>query len=146
MRIDGITPDQRLLDLQHASYAIEAELIGDDRIPPLQENLEGLLAAGELRWLGAFDAEDRLVGAVAWEETAELVDLNRLVVDPAALRQGIGLALVKEVLARAGERRVEVSTGRDNAPARRLYERLGFTGLGDVEVIPGLWITSYAKS
>ena len=40
----------KLLALQHAAYAIEAELIGDDRIPPLHEDEAGLIAAG-LSWL-----------------------------------------------------------------------------------------------
>ncbi|MFI6298222.1 GNAT family N-acetyltransferase [Nonomuraea sp. NPDC050790] len=142
MHITSITPDQRLLDLQHAAYAIEAEIIGDDRIPPLHEDLAGLQGAA-LIWLGAFDDEGTLTGAVAWEETAGLLDINRLIVDPGVLRQGIGRTLVKEVLARAGGRKVIVSTGRDNTPARTLYERLGFGNTGDTEVIPGLWITSY---
>jgi hypothetical protein len=36
---------QELLGLQRASYAVEAELIGFDGIPPLQEPLEALMAA-----------------------------------------------------------------------------------------------------
>ncbi|MBB6351656.1 GNAT family N-acetyltransferase [Nonomuraea muscovyensis] len=147
MHITGISPHDdplggRLLGLQHAAYAVEAELIGDDRIPPLRESLEDL--RGEpLTWVGAFDDGGRLVGAVAWTESADEVDLDRLVVDPAAHRRGIGRALVEEVLARAGGRRIVVSTGRDNKPARALYERLGFRGRGEHEVIPGLWIASY---
>ena len=35
-----------VLDLQRESYAIEAALIGDDRIPQLTETLEELRAAG----------------------------------------------------------------------------------------------------
>jgi GNAT superfamily N-acetyltransferase len=132
-----------LLALQKAAYAVEAELIGDDRIPPLHESLAELRAQ-PLRWLGAVDEDRRLAGAVAWEETAAEVDVNRLVVHPSALRRGIGRALVKEVLARAGARRVVVSTGRDNTPARTLYERLGFALVGEAEVIPGLWIANYA--
>ncbi|MGN9839133.1 GNAT family N-acetyltransferase [Nonomuraea sp. H19] len=132
-----------LLALQQAAYAIEAQIIGDDRIPPLHESLADLRAQ-PLLWLGAVDEDGRLVGAVAWEETAAEVDVNRLVVHPGALRRGIGRALVKEVLVRAGTRRIVVSTGRDNAPARTLYERLGFALLGEAEVIPGLWIANYA--
>jgi ribosomal protein S18 acetylase RimI-like enzyme len=150
MRISEISPNSetlgpRLLDVQHAAYAIEAKIIGDDRIPPLRETLEELLAQ-PLRWVGAFDEGEELVGAVAWTETADEVDLDRLVVDPAAHRRGVGRALVEEVMGRAGERRIIVSTGRDNAPARGLYERLGFGKVGEVEVIPGLWITNYALS
>ncbi|WP_341716355.1 hypothetical protein QQG74_20350 [Micromonospora sp. FIMYZ51] len=44
---------QALLSIQHAAYAVEASIIGDDRIPPLHETLDGLRAA-PLRWLGAF--------------------------------------------------------------------------------------------
>ncbi|RVX44383.1 acetyltransferase (GNAT) family protein [Nonomuraea polychroma] len=132
-----------LLALQKAAYAVEAELIGDDRIPPLHESLEELRAQ-PLRWLGAVDEDGRLVGAVAWEETGDEVDVNRLVVHPSAVRRGIGRALVKEALVRAGARRVVVATGRDNSPARRLYEGLGFALAGEVEVIPGLWIANYA--
>ncbi|SNT30402.1 Acetyltransferase (GNAT) domain-containing protein [Streptosporangium subroseum] len=147
MRIADIAPDggifgRNLLAVQHAAYAVEAKIIEDDRIPPLHETLEELCAE-RLTWLGAFD-DDRLVGAVAWSETALMVDIDRLVVDPGAHRRGIGGALVREVMARAGERRIVVSTGRANMPARTLYERFGFGGAEDVEVIPGLWITRYA--
>ena len=143
MLISEISPDQPgLLDLQHAAYRVEAEIIGDDRIPPLRETLDQLLAQ-PLAWLGAFDDEGLLVGAVAWAETSDELDLDRLIVRPAAHRQGIGRALVKEILTRAGERGVVVSTGRDNAPARGLYERLGFTLRGEAEPVPGLWIVTY---
>ncbi|MDP9843870.1 GNAT family N-acetyltransferase [Streptosporangium lutulentum] len=147
MRITDVTPDRGtlgrdLLAMQHAAYAVEAKLIEDDRIPPLHETLEDLCAE-RLTWLGAFD-DDRLAGAVAWSETARTVDIDRLVVDPGMHRRGIGGALVREVMARAGDRRIVVSTGRANVPARTLYERLGFGRVEDVEVIPGLWITRYA--
>ena len=33
-----------LLDLQKAAYAVEAQLLGDDRIPPLKETLVGIAA------------------------------------------------------------------------------------------------------
>ncbi|MET9339661.1 MULTISPECIES: GNAT family N-acetyltransferase [unclassified Nonomuraea] len=144
MRIDDLEPDRTLLDLQHAAYAVEAELIGDDRIPPLRETLDDLIAA-PLAWRGAFDDEGMLVGAVAWTETDDLVDIDRLVVDPRAHRRGIGRTLVAELLDRADGRTTVVSTGRGNVPARTLYERLGFTRIEDVEVISGLWITRYER-
>ncbi|MFC7586749.1 GNAT family N-acetyltransferase [Nonomuraea antimicrobica] len=144
MRMDDLEPDKTLLDLQHAAYAVEAALIRDDRIPPLHESLDELLAA-PLAWRGAFDDDGTLVGAVAWTETEDLVDIDRLVVDPRAHRRGIGRTLVGELLGRAGERTTVVSTGRDNVPARTLYERFGFTRIEDVEVIAGLWITRYER-
>ena len=123
-----------LLKLQHAAYAREAALIGDDRIPPLHENVEDLRRT-PLRWLGVF-TDGYLIGAVAWMEDSVEVDLHRLIVDPSTARRGIGLALVLAVIGRAGNRRTVVSTGRANIPARSLYERLGF---------PGLWVTRYLR-
>lgn len=130
-----------LLHVQHQAYTIEAAVIGDDRIPPLHEDLQSLQSA-PLRWLGAFTG-DTVVGAVAWTEDPAEVDIDRLLVAPHSHRQGVGSALVRAVLLHAADRRTTVSTGRENLPARRLYERLGFTGAGAEEAIPGLWIARY---
>lgn len=134
---------RELLATQHAAYAVEAGLIQDDRIPPLHEDIHDLCSAS-LRWLGAF-VGDRLVGAVAWVEGLDEYQIDRLIVIPKAHRGGGGAALVREVLIRAGSTCAVVSTGRDNIPARALYERLGFSRVGDREVIPGLWVTDYAR-
>ncbi|RBY97312.1 GNAT family N-acetyltransferase [Blastococcus sp. TF02-8] len=127
--------------LQRAAYAVEAELIGDDRIPALHEGV-GDLASAPLHWVLAED-DGRLLGALAWRESTEQLEVDRLVVEPAAHRRGVGRALVEAVVERADGRDVVVSTGRDNAPARRLYERAGFCERGDREVVPGLWVTDY---
>jgi len=132
-----------LLQAQHAAYAVEAALIQDDRIPPLHDDLDDLRQVS-LLWLGAFVGAT-LVGAVGWTEEAGEVDIDRLLVTPTAHRRGVGSALVRAVLQRAGGRRTVVSTGRDNTPARSLYERLGFSPVGDREVIPCLWVTQYVR-
>jgi GNAT superfamily N-acetyltransferase len=130
-----------LLQLQHAAYAVEATLIQDERIPALHENLDDVRRA-PLLWLGAF-RDGRLSGAVAWTQTTDQVDVDRLVVAPLSHRRGVGSNLVLAVLDRAAHRRTLVSTGRDNLPARRLYEGLGFVHVGDQEVIPSLWTAQY---
>ncbi len=128
----------RLLEIQHAAYAVEARLIGDDRIPPLAEDVAALVAAG-LDWLVATDG-GAVLGALGLRDTAEGVEIDRLVVDPAVARRGTGRALVAAVLADAAGRRVTVSTGHGNAPARRLYAQAGFRETGEREVLPGLWV------
>jgi hypothetical protein len=55
----------RVLELQRRSYAVEARLIGSDRIPPLHESLEELQACGET-FLGAY-VDDRLAAVVSWK-------------------------------------------------------------------------------
>jgi ribosomal protein S18 acetylase RimI-like enzyme len=86
-----------------------------------------------------------VVGAVAVRDTEGLLDVERLFVAPEAFRRGVGSALVAHVVAQAAGRRVVVATGRDNAPARALYERAGFTVVDHAEVEPGLWVTHYAR-
>ncbi len=130
-----------LLKIQQAAYALEATLIDDDRIPALQEDVEDLRSA-PLLWLAA-SIDVRLVGALAWSENDEELDIDRLVVAPDMHRRGVGSALVREVLQRAGKRRAVVSTGRDNTPAKAMYEQLGFTRAEDEQVAPGLWVTRY---
>ncbi|WP_375430994.1 GNAT family N-acetyltransferase [uncultured Friedmanniella sp.] len=132
-----------VLALQRAAYRLEAELIGDDRIPALHEDLEDLRAAG-LTWRGAFE-QGALVGAVAWTETSTELELHRLVVDPSALHRGIGRTLVEAALRRAGQRRTVVATGRANLPAQQLYAGLGFVHRMDVEVRPGLWVSELVR-
>lgn len=141
--LDPGTSADELLELQLASYRVEAALIGSDAIPPLHDTADTLVAAG-LTWFAVRD-DDGLLAAAALSETDDVVDLERLVVAPRAFRRGLGRRLITAVLAHAGDRRVVVSTGRDNAPARALYASLGFTSTGEREVLPGLVLVSYER-
>ena len=132
-----------LLQLQKTSYAMEAELIGDDRIPPLLEDEIGL-TAWRGRWLTAWDGVD-LVGAIAWWESDDRVEIEKVMVSPSAVRRGIASALLGQVLDRASGREILVATGRSNAPAVSLYAKHGFRVVGDEQVPPGIWITHLRK-
>lgn len=146
--MDTLGPDledtvaAELVRLQRAAYAVEAALVGDDRIPPLHEGPADLRAA-RLRWFVVREAAG-LVAAVGFTEHDGEVDIDRLVVHPSQHRRGLGRRLVERVL-RDAERAV-VATGRDNAPARGLYAALGFDHRGDREVLDGLWVSEYAWS
>jgi ribosomal protein S18 acetylase RimI-like enzyme len=116
---------QRLVELQQASYSVEAELIGAPSLPPMDEPPEQLRAAGET-FLGARRGGE-LVGAVSYKREGGTVDVHRLVVDPAAFRGGVATALLDALDAReADATEWLVGTGEANAPARTLYERRGF--------------------
>lgn len=133
-----------ILDLQREAYAVEAALIGDDRIPMLTETLEELRAAG-LEWLGVNDAAG-LAGAISWKELADgAIDIHRLVVAPRAFRRGVATALLDTLDSAYPGRRVLVSTGRANAPAVALYRRRGFAIAREREVIPGLWVAELER-
>ncbi len=127
----------RLLELQRQAYTVEAALIGHDGIPQLTETAADLRGAG-LRWLGISDDGGRLIAAVAYSWDGPVLDIERLIVDPAAFRRG----LARRLLASLPPADVAVvSTGRDNLPARALYERHGFQHVTNMQVAPGLWIS-----
>jgi len=133
-----------LLRLQRTAYALEAQLLGDDRIPPLQED-EVELTAWRGRWLTAWDGVE-LVGAIAWREGADRVEIEKIMVEPSATRRGIASVLLGEVLDRASGREVVVATGRANTPAVSLYAKHGFGIEGHEEVPPGIWITRLRRA
>ena len=125
-----------MLEVQHAAYAIEAELIGYPQLPPAHETLAALQATGEELWL--CEAGGSVVGAVGLEHGEDEMVIARLFVAPAAFRRGVGSALVEHALARARGRRVRVGTGARNAPALGLYERHGFHRLDEREPAPSV--------
>ncbi|MFD7079248.1 GNAT family N-acetyltransferase [Streptomyces sp. NPDC059918] len=125
------------------AYAVEAELIRFDRIPPLRESLEEMRAR-PLRWLGAM-AGGEITAFVAWQDVAEdLIDIERVCVDPEWFRRGLASALLQHLLADlAPEHDALVSTGADNDPAVALYERLGFSRVDTIEPVPGLRLARF---
>jgi SAM-dependent methyltransferase/GNAT superfamily N-acetyltransferase len=131
---------ERVLEIQRAAYAREAALVGFDSIPPLHESLDQLQAQ-PLEWLGATE-RGVLVGAMAITGEGRACDIDRLVVDPGWHRRGIGRQLVAAVTHHVV---VTVSTGRDNTPAVRLYESLGFRRVGETEVAPGFWTVQFER-
>jgi ribosomal protein S18 acetylase RimI-like enzyme len=141
--LDPAAAAPALVRLQRASYAVEAELIGVESLPPMQEDADALLAAG-LTWLGAREGGE-LLGAVAYRRLRDLVDIHRLVVHPRAFRRGIATALLDALEVREGAhgvvRRYVVGTGALNRPAIELYRRRGFRITEQREVAPAVrWL------
>ena len=134
-----------VLALQRQAYRVEAEWLGRDDIPPLNEDTHDLQACGET-FFGTV-ADGTLVGVISYKLVADTLDLHRLMVHPEHFRRGIARALVGFVEARESQaRRAIVSTGSGNLPARRFYRRLGFQQTGEREPAPGLWIVTLEKA
>jgi ribosomal protein S18 acetylase RimI-like enzyme len=125
-----------VLEVQHAAYAIEAELIGFPGLPPAHETLAQLQGSGEELWLCEEGGE--LLGAVGLERSPDELLIARLFVAPSAFRRGVGTGLVRKALDAAGSRRVRVGTAIRNAPALALYEGLGFRRVRESTLAPGL--------
>jgi ribosomal protein S18 acetylase RimI-like enzyme len=133
-----------IVALQRASYRVEADLLGARTLPALKETPRQLRKTGE-RFLGAFEGE-RLVGAVAWKRTGPLVDVHRLVVHPDRFRRGIAGRLLDALdVHEPGAERAIVATGAANAPARRLYERHGFTAVEERLAAGAIPIITYER-
>ncbi|SFR27115.1 Acetyltransferase (GNAT) family protein [Lentzea waywayandensis] len=128
-----------LWTVQRLAYAVEAEIIGFDGIPPLHESLGELRACDET-FLGLYD-EEGLAGAVSYRLDGSTVDICRLVVHPRAHRRGIASKLLDAVP--SGPQ--TVSTGSKNEPALALYRKRGFTETGTREVAPGVTITDLSR-
>ncbi len=136
---------ERVLVVQRLAYAVEAELIGFDGIPPLREDLEALMATKEY-WFGRY-VNAELVAAVAYElPEPDTIEISRLVVDPAHARRGHGRALLDH-LDELEPRPVSlVSTGTANTPATTLYLSRGYLATGQVEIAQGVTITQFRRS
>lgn len=134
-----------VLGLQQAAYRAEAALLGFYDLPPLRDDGPSLLASDET-FCGLF-IDGRLAAMIAYRVEEGTLDIHRLAVHPARFRQGLARQLLLWVQAQPLHYgRMTVSTGRDNGPARALYEHMGFTLTGQQQTPEGLWIVTYTKT
>ncbi|WP_420112532.1 GNAT family N-acetyltransferase [Pseudactinotalea sp.] len=59
-------------------------------------------------------------------------ELRHLQVDPESRGQGVGTSIVRAAERHLGTGRLSIGVGLDNSRARRLYERLGYVGTGEI--------------
>ncbi len=135
---------RELFELQRASYLIEAKLINFFEIPPLLETIDELKKSEET-FLGYF-VGDEIAGAVSFTIEGDVLTICRMIVHPNHFRKGIAQSLLKGVEHRNGKITIfKVSTGKENPPAKGLYLKYGYKFIGDFEVVPGLYISNFAK-
>lgn len=135
---------EALVGLQRISYRVEAELIGDHTIPALHESVDAV-AELDLTFLAITGRGGGPVAALGYRVADRILDIDRLAVHPQRFREGLGRRLVDAVLERVPHARAVVSTGRENHPARRLYERVGFVHRDDLAVTPTLVVSRYER-
>lgn len=133
-----------VFELQRASYIIEAQLIHFFDIPPLLETKKELKECGET-FLGYFEGEN-LAGAISYTIEEDDLTICRMVVHPSHFRKGIAQKLLTRVEEENPDiSTLNVSTGKDNPPAKNLYLKNGFNHVSDLEVISGLFISHFKK-
>ncbi|MCR8843279.1 GNAT family N-acetyltransferase [Paenibacillus sp. SC116] len=145
LMVDNEAIAKQMLDVQIPSYQIEAELIDFYDIPQLKDTVETVMASNET-FVGYF-VEDELAAFISYTDEGQVIDICRLVVHPNYFRKGIARKLVAHVLDEIAKyKKVIVSTGAKNAPAKQLYEQCGFQEMKDIEVAPNVFITLFERN
>jgi GNAT superfamily N-acetyltransferase len=135
---------KELYELQRAAYLIEARLINFYDIPPLKETIDELTECDET-FFGYFE-ENSLVGALSYTIDGQELTICRMMVHPNHFRKGIAQELLHAVEKRNGDISIfKVATGKENLPARALYQNNGYHHLEDIEIVPGFFISSLKK-
>lgn len=135
----------QMMKVQIPAYQVEAELIGYEGIPQLRDTVETMMENDET--CVGYYLEDQLAAFVSYEETADEVNICRLVVHPDHFRKKIATVLIEYVVEEvAGDRTIRVSTASLNFPAKGLYQAFGFRQVRDYEIAPGIFITELERS
>ncbi|WP_097026378.1 GNAT family N-acetyltransferase [Clostridium peptidivorans] len=133
-----------VLELQIASYKIEAELIGFYEIPPLKDTLASLNECDEI-FYGYF-TNNILAGIISYKIIENTLDIHRVAVHPCFFKRGIAGKLVNFIeKIEDNINKVMVCTGKENIPAVNLYLKNGYQKTQDIEIIKGIYLTEFEK-
>jgi ribosomal-protein-alanine N-acetyltransferase len=100
---------------------------------PDEDRWDADAIATQLAQPGVFGLLDRDGGMLLARVAADEAEILTIAVSPELRRQGRGSALLSQAVALAvqsGARALFLEVSTDNAPARALYESLGFQGVG----------------
>lgn len=134
---------EQIVNLQKASYIVEAEIIGFMGIPPLREIPEDIMKGKETYY--GFFVENDLAGMISYEVEDDVLDICKVAVHPDYFKRGIATQLVRSVEKTSGIKRIIVSTGLKNTPAVNLYTELGFSKIYEREVEKDVFIAGFEK-
>jgi GNAT superfamily N-acetyltransferase len=135
---------KRVLELQIASYKVEADILGFYEIPPLKDTIDSLKECDEIFY--GYHIRGTLAGIISYKTINDILDIHRVAVHPHFFRIGVGGKLVDFV--EGNERainRIIVCTGNMNIPAVSLYLKKGYKKINDIEVSKGIYLTQFEK-
>jgi len=84
---------RQILELQLASYKVEAEMIGFYDIPPLKDTMDSLKECGEIFY--GYYAGNVLAGIISYKVDENVLDIHRVAIHPNFFRMGIADKLVR---------------------------------------------------
>jgi ribosomal protein S18 acetylase RimI-like enzyme len=136
-----------ILALQRLAYQSEARLYNDWNIPPLTQTLEQLQEEFRASTVLKAVVGAALLGSVRARIADGTVHIGRLVVEPAAQRQGIGSALLRAVESVfPSAKRYELFTGSLSEGNIRLYRSHGYVVTHHHVVSSGVTLVFMSKS
>ncbi|MFC7440589.1 GNAT family N-acetyltransferase [Laceyella putida] len=133
----------RIVQIQQLAYRIEAEIIGCDQLPPLNDTEDSLKSTKET-FIGHY-VGDELAGILSYKQEGSVLDICRLAIDPSYFRRGIASRLLAYVLGLDGITTWEVHTGKANRPAIRCYQKHGFICARELVTPDGIQIVKLRK-
>jgi ribosomal protein S18 acetylase RimI-like enzyme len=85
--------------------------------------------------ISVIEVDNRSAGRLRINRAADYIELCGIQLLPASQRQGIGTAIIQDLKAQAAAAGIPLDLGveKDNAEARKLYDRLGFVQVGETE-------------
>jgi ribosomal protein S18 acetylase RimI-like enzyme len=144
LNLKNIETAKCVLELQLASYKIEAEIIGFDEIPPLKDTVNSLKACDEIFY--GYHINDVLAGIISYKIIDNTVDIHRLAVHPLYFKRGIAGKLLYFIEGlESNSNKVIVCTGSENVPAVNLYMKNGYKKNKNIEISKGIYITEFEK-
>ncbi len=134
-----------ILELQIASYSIEADIIGFNDIPPLKDTAESINTCDEIFY--GYYINDVLAGIISYKIIEKVIDIHRVAIHPLFFRMGIANNLINFIEGLENNiNKVVVSTGKENLPAVNLYLKNGYKKEKDIEISKGMYITEFEKN
>lgn len=136
---------KQVLELQLASYKVEAKIIGYYDIPPLRDTIESLIECDEIFY--GYMINDVLAGIISYKVTESILDIHRVAIHTNFFRMGIARKLVSFVEdIEKNINKIVVCTGKENLPAINLYFKKGYQKINDIEISKDVYLSKFEKT
>lgn len=133
-----------VMELQIASYKIEADLIGFYEIPPLKDTIDSLQACDGIFY--GYYINSVLAGIISYKIIENILDIYRVAIHPNFFRIGIADKLINFIQELNSDvNKAVVCTGKENLPAVNLYIKNGYKKKRDIEISNSIYITEFEK-
>ncbi|WIV12690.1 GNAT family N-acetyltransferase [Proteiniborus sp. MB09-C3] len=144
LNLKNIEMAKCILELQKASYKVEAEIIDFYEIPPLEDTIISLQECDETFY--GYYINDILAGIISYKIIDNVLDIHRVAVHPSFFRRGIAGKLISFVEEVNGSiNKIVVCTGKKNLPAINLYIKNGYQRVRDKEISRDIYLTELEK-